>query len=164
VGKLIYLSHTRSNIAYYVSLVNQFLHNPSEDHMDVVIRILKYLKRSPGRGLCFKMHVHLGISGFTDTDWVGSITDMKSTSGYFTFVGENLITWRSKKQNVMALSNAEVEFRGIAKGLCELLWLKKLMVELDFGPKEPMKLFCDNKTAIDISHNSVQLIELNMWK
>jgi hypothetical protein len=63
------------------------MHNPSEDHMDVVIRILEYLKGSPGRGLCFKKIEHLSISGFTDADWASSITDRRSTSGYFTFVG-----------------------------------------------------------------------------
>lgn len=56
----------------------------------------------------------------------------------------------------MALSSAKTEFRGITKRLCELLWLKKLLVELGFGPTEPMDLFCDNKAAIDISHNPIQ--------
>ncbi|BBH05273.1 ABC-2 type transporter family protein [Prunus dulcis] len=52
-------------------------------------------------------------------DWAGNVTDRKSTSGYFTFVGGNLVTWRSKKQNVVALSSAEAEFRGMTKGICE---------------------------------------------
>ena len=53
VGKLIYLSHTRLDIAYAVSVVSQFMHNPSEDHMGVVIRILRYLQSSLGKGLMF---------------------------------------------------------------------------------------------------------------
>jgi hypothetical protein len=61
-----------------------------------------------------------------------------------------------EKQTVVALSSADAEFRGIAKGVCELLWLKKLMSELDFESGEPMVLFCDNKIAIDMSHNLVQ--------
>lgn len=153
VGKLIYLSHTRPDIAYAVSVVSQYMQNPSEVHMDAVIRILRYLKYAPGRGLMFCKNNHLNVEGYTDADWAGSLSDRKSTSGYFTFVGGNLVTWRSKKQKVVALSSAEAEFRGMSKGLCELLWLKRLLTEI--GEME-MKLFCDNKAAIEISHNPVQ--------
>lgn len=123
VGKLIYLSHTRPNIAHAVSVVSQFMHCPREDHMDAVIRLLRYLKSSVGKGLMFSKNNHLDIEGYIDANWAGNISDRKSTLGYFTFVGGNLVTWRSKKQKVVALSNAEAEFRGMAKGLCELLWL-----------------------------------------
>jgi hypothetical protein len=156
VGKLIYLSHTRPDIAYAVSVVSQFMHNPSEDHMSAVIRILHYLKSSPGKGLMFSKNAHLKIEGYTYADWAGNILDRKSTSGYFTFVGGNLVTWRSKKQKVVARSSAEAEFRGMAKGLCELIWLRSLLTEVGFPPDSAMNLFCDNKAAIDISHNPIQ--------
>ena len=68
VGKLIYLSHTRPDIAYAVSIVSQFMHNPSEDHMDAIIRILRYLKSSPGKGLLFSKNGHLRINGYTNAD------------------------------------------------------------------------------------------------
>ncbi|CAL8157616.1 unnamed protein product [Prunus armeniaca] len=80
----------------------------------------------------------------------------KSTSGYFTFVGGNLVTWRSKKHNVVALSSAEAEFIGMTKGICELLWLRKLLTELGYKPTSTMNLFCDNKAAIAIAQNPVQ--------
>ncbi|BBH05773.1 hypothetical protein Prudu_017259 [Prunus dulcis] len=67
---------------------SQFMHSPSEDHMNAVIRILRYLKSAPGKGLMFSKHGHLNIDGYTDADWVGSITNRKSTSSYFTFVGD----------------------------------------------------------------------------
>uniref|UniRef100_A0A2N9HID0 GAG-pre-integrase domain-containing protein n=1 Tax=Fagus sylvatica TaxID=28930 RepID=A0A2N9HID0_FAGSY len=127
-----------------------------EEHMEAVTRILKYLKSSPGKGLMFSKNDHLEVEGYTDADWAGNISDRKSTSGYFTFVGGNLVTWRSKKQKVVALSSAEAEFRGMAKGLCELLWLKRLLTEIGFAPTSEMNLFCDNKAAIDISHNPIQ--------
>ncbi|RVW73563.1 Retrovirus-related Pol polyprotein from transposon RE1 [Vitis vinifera] len=68
VGKLIYLSHTRPDIAYVVSVVSQFMHNPSEDHMDAIIRILRYLKSSPRKGLLFSKNGHLRINGYIDAD------------------------------------------------------------------------------------------------
>ncbi|KAL6318435.1 hypothetical protein AAG906_041201 [Vitis piasezkii] len=136
VGKLIYLSHTRPDIAYAVSLVSQFMHCPSEDHMSAVVRILWYLKSSLGRGPMFTKNQHLHIDGYTNADWAGNITDRKSTSGYFTFVGGNLVTWRSKKQ--------------------KLLWLKRLLEEIECSSQDTMNLFCDNKAAIAIAHNPVQ--------
>ncbi|BBN68699.1 ABC-2 type transporter family protein [Prunus dulcis] len=156
VGRLIYLSHTRPDIAYAVSVVSQFMHSPSEDHMNAVLQILRYLKSAPGKGLMFSKHGHLNIDGYSDADWAGNVTDRKSTSGYFTFVGGNLVTWRSKKQNVVALSSAEAEFRGMTKGICELLWLRKLLTELGYKPISTMNLFCDNKAAIAIAQNPVQ--------
>ncbi|XP_004309610.1 PREDICTED: uncharacterized mitochondrial protein AtMg00810-like, partial [Fragaria vesca subsp. vesca] len=112
VGRLIYLTHTRPDVAYAVSVVSQFMHNPSVDHMDAVVRILRYLKSAPGRGVMFSKHSSiLEVCGFTDADWAGNITDQRSTSGYFTFVGGNLVTWKSKKQKVVARSSAEAEYR-----------------------------------------------------
>ena len=84
------------------------------------------------------------------------MTDRRSTSGYCTFVGGNLVTWRSKKQNVVARSSAEAEFRAMAQGVCELLWIKLLLTDLKFNSGESIKLYCDNKSAINIAHNPVQ--------
>ena len=63
------------------------------------------------------------VDVYIDADWVRAVDDRRSTSGYFTFVGGNLVTWRSKKHNVVARSSAEDEFRGMALGICEALWL-----------------------------------------
>ena len=104
----------------------------------------------------FSKNGHTDIAGYTDVDWAGSITDRKSTSGYFTFVGGNLVTWRNKKKKVVARSSAEAEYRGMAHGLCEMLWLRNLMTDLGFKPEYAMNLYCDNKAAIDIAHNPVQ--------
>ncbi|CAL2236828.1 unnamed protein product [Prunus armeniaca] len=83
VGKLIYLAHTRPDIAYAVSVVSQFMHSPSEDHMGAVMRILRYLKVTPDKGLMFCKYGHTGVEGYTDADWAGSITDRRFASEYF---------------------------------------------------------------------------------
>ncbi|CAN6698728.1 unnamed protein product [Malus baccata var. baccata] len=156
VGRLIYLSLTRPDIAYAISIVSQFMHAPSEDHMAAVMRILSYLKGAPGKGLIFRKHGHMEVKGYTDADWAGNITDRRSTSGYFTFVAGNLVTWRSKKQNVVARSTAEAEYRGMAHGICELLWLRILLTEIGFKPQGSMSLYCDNQVAREIANNPVQ--------
>ncbi|CAL8102601.1 unnamed protein product [Prunus armeniaca] len=156
VGRLIYLSLTRPNIAYAISVASKFMHSPSEDHMAVVMRILSYLKSAHGRGLLFKKNGYLDLEGYIDADYAVNITDRRSTSGYFTFVGGNLITWRSKKQKVVSRSSAESEYRVIAQGVCEILWLRWLLVEIGFKPNAATKLHCDNQSAFEIANNPVQ--------
>ncbi|XP_031247582.1 uncharacterized protein LOC116105275 [Pistacia vera] len=119
VGKLIYLSHTRPNISFSVSMVSQFMNNPTKEHMEVVYRILRYQKMTPGRGWYFKKTQKRDVKICTDADWAGSITDRRSTSGYCTFIWGNLVTWRSKKQPVVARSSAEAEFRAMTQGIYE---------------------------------------------
>ena len=69
----------------------------------------------------FKKCNHLNINGYTDVDWAGNTIDRRFAPEYFTFVEGNLVTWKSKKQKVVALSSVKVEFSGMTKGLCELL-------------------------------------------
>ena len=96
------------------------------------------------------------MDAYSDANWAGAIDNRRSTSGYFTFVGGNLVTWRRKKQNVVARSSAEAEFRGMALGICEALWQRLLLTDLGYLPRQPIRLYCDNKAACDIAHNPVQ--------
>ncbi|RVX03773.1 Retrovirus-related Pol polyprotein from transposon RE1 [Vitis vinifera] len=130
VGRLMYLAHTRPDLAYALSAVSQYMHNPGEQHMNAVMRILRYLKNAPGKGILFAKNVD-------------------HQSG-------NLVTWKSKKQNVVARSSAEEEFKGMALGLCEALWLRLLLQDLGYLSRQPIRLFCDNKATCDITHNPVQ--------
>ena len=155
VGRLIYLSHTRPDIAYGVSLINQFMHNPRKVHLQVAHRILQYLKGTLGRGILFKRNGNMTLEAYTDANYVGSIVDRRSTTRYCTFLGGNLVTWKSKKQSVVARSSAEAELRSSAQGVCELLWLKIILEDLKIKWEEPMRLYCDNKSAISIVHNPV---------
>lgn len=88
------------------------MHAPQKHHLDAVLRIVRYLKGTLGRDLLFKNNGHLKIEAYTDADWAGNHVDRWSTSGYFTLVGGNVVTWRSKKQKVVALSSAEARVSG----------------------------------------------------
>src|ERR1044072_7743493 len=155
VGKLIYLTHTRPDIGFAVSMASRYMTNPTETHMKAVNRILQYLKGTPGRGLYFRKNSNRGIDVFTDADWAGCVTDRKSTTGYCSFVWGNLVTWRSKKQSVVARSSAEAEFRAMAHGICEGIWLKRMLEELRIPTNYTMRMLCDNKAAISIAKNPV---------
>lgn len=124
--------------------------------MQAATRVLRYLKGYPGKDILYKSHGHHQVEVYANADWEGSLTDCKSTSGYCSFVEGNLVTWRSKKQFVVAKSNAKAEFRSMAHGICESLWLKMLLAKVGFPILGPMNLYCDNKAAISIAHDPIQ--------
>ena len=105
------------------------MYAPRTNHLAAVHRILRYLKGSPGQGLLYSSHWHAKAMACTDVDWAGSLTDRKSTTGYYTMVGGNQVSWKSKKQVVTAKSSAEAT---VAHGCCELLWLRILLEEFGF--------------------------------
>lgn len=90
VGKLIYLSHTRPDIAYAVGVVSKFMDRPQADHMDAIIRVLRYLKGTSSKGILYSKYRDLDLVGYTNADWAEDRDDRKSTSGYFTLVGGKL--------------------------------------------------------------------------
>ena len=98
--------------------------------MTVVYHILRYLKGTSGKGLLFQKSQERGAKGYLDADWAGSIADSRSTLEFCTKLWGNLVTWRNKKQSVVARSSAKVEFKAIAQGICELIWLERLMEDL----------------------------------
>ena len=132
------------------------MHEPRSGHLDIVHRILRYLKGTPRKGLWFAKSGHLEVDGYSDSDWAGCQDDRRSTSGYCVFVGGNLVSWRSKKQSVVSRSTAEVEYRALSQGLSEMLWVKHLLGELKLLRKGPLRVWCNNQSAISIANNPVQ--------
>ena len=107
-------------------------------------------------GILFRKGTDLFLEAYMEVDYVGSMVEKRSTSGYCTFLGGNLVTWRSKKQPIVVRSSAEAEFRAMAQGICELLWLKIILKGLRIKWEGPMRSYCDNKLGINIAHNPVQ--------
>ncbi|XP_059664264.1 uncharacterized mitochondrial protein AtMg00810-like [Cornus florida] len=112
---------TRLDIAYAVSVESQFMHSPRTPHLDAAIRILRYLKGCPSHSILFANHGHLSVEAWTDADYAGSVSNRRSTSDYCTTIGGNLVTWRSKKQDVVSRSSVEAEYRAMALGLADIL-------------------------------------------
>jgi hypothetical protein len=121
VGSLIYLTVTRLNFAYTVHLVSQFMSAPRFTHYVAVLRILRYIKRTLFHGLYFSTQSSLELRAYADADWAGDPTDRRSTTGYCFLLGSSLISWRSKKQSVVARSSTEAEYRALADATSKLL-------------------------------------------
>ena len=90
------------------------MHDPREPNLQAAYRVLHYLKGNPEKGILFKKNNTLALQAYIDTNYAGSLVDRRSTIGYCTFFGGNLVIWRNKKQNVVARSSAESEFKAIA--------------------------------------------------
>ena len=85
VGRLIYLAHTRLDIAYLVSVINQFMHDPREPHLQVAYKVLHYLKGNPRKVILFKKNNTLALEAYTDADYAGSLVDRRSTTWHLYF-------------------------------------------------------------------------------
>ena len=100
--------------------------------------------------MLYENRSHTQIVGYNDADWAGSPTDRRSTSGYSLFIRGNLISWKSKKHDVVVIFGVEIEYRAMTLTTCELIWLKHFLKELRFGKDEQMKLIYDNQVVLHI--------------
>lgn len=155
VGRLIYLLTTRPELAYSVHILSQFMKTPRVDHWEAALRVVRYLKGSPGRGILLSSKSDLCLTAYCDSDFGNCPTTRRSLSGYVMFLGGSPISWKTKKQNTVSHSSAEAEYRSMRNALNEILWLKQLLEDLGSPQTHPIRLFCDSQAAIHISNNPV---------
>ena len=129
--------------------------SPTISHWAIIENILYYLKEVHGCEILYKKQRHTRIECFSDADWTGSKEDRRSTSGYCVFFGGNLISCKSKKQSVVSWSNTELEYRVMAQSVCEIMWIRQLLMEVSIETLVPAKHWCDNQVVMHIASNSV---------
>ena len=147
IGSLMYLVNTRPDLSFVVNTINQFMVEPMRVHWTVVKHILRCLAGTIDYGLDYRRSDGVGLVGFTDSDWAGSVSDRKSTSSCCFNLGSTIVSWFNKKQKFVALSFDEAS--------CEALWLHKMMVDLFGQQLSPTVIHCDNQSCIKLSENPV---------
>ncbi|XP_071693037.1 secreted RxLR effector protein 161-like [Rutidosis leptorrhynchoides] len=155
VGRLLYLTVTRPDITYSVNQLRQFLSKPRKNLMDAAVRILRYLKGTPGQGLFLPSSGGLELLAYCDASWLSCPSTKRSCTGYFICLGKAPVSWRTKKQSVLSRSSAELEYRAMATTVCEILWLRWLLYGFDAKHKGVTPLLCDNDAARHIDVNPV---------
>ena len=128
---------------------------PRSPHYAVVLTILRYLKGTIFDGLHFSSHYSLTLQAYSDADLASDPTDRRSTIGYCFLLGDSLISWRSKKQTIVARSSTEVEYRALTATTAKLIWLCWLLQDLGVDCSITTKLHCDNRSVIQIAYNDV---------
>ena len=155
VGNLMYLTSTRPDIMYAVSLVSRFMQKPYSNHWEAAKRILRYVKGTINYGIFYKANVPVNLIGYTDSDLAGSTDDSRSTSGYVFHLGRGAISWSSKKQAIVALSTTESEYIAACYAGCQLIWLRGILESLNQKQDKATSLLCDNSSTISVTKDPV---------
>ena len=98
-------------------------------------------------------HQRNDFAGFSDADWAGDVSDRRSTSGYVFCMCGGAVSWRSKKQDSVALSTAEAEYIALSSAAQESVWLRRLTTELGQVSSHPTTIYEDNQSAISMCKN-----------
>ncbi|CAA7028135.1 unnamed protein product [Microthlaspi erraticum] len=156
VGALQYLTFTRPDITYAVQQICLYMHDPREPHYNALKRILRYVKGTLDHGIQITRSSLNKITAYTDADWAGCPTTRRSTSGFCVFLGDNIVSWSSKRQATVSRSSAEAEYRGFANVVAETTWLRNLLLELRCPVSSATIVYCDNVSAVYLSTNPIQ--------
>ncbi|KAE8666011.1 Dihydroorotase [Hibiscus syriacus] len=124
IGRLIYLTHTRPDIVYAVHFLSQFMHKPKHSHLEAALRVVKYIKKNPGQRILLSATSECRLIAYCDSDWATCPMTRRSITGFCIKLGMSPISWKSKKQNTVARSSAEAEYRSMAGTAAEIVWLK----------------------------------------
>ena len=154
VGSLLYLAQTtRPDLCWSVSKLSQFLDKPGITHVTAIKHVLRYLKGTKSYCLMYKPSDGK-LSAFSDSDWAGDLVDRRSTSGYVCTLGSAPISWKTRKQQTVALSSCEAEFIAITESIKELLYLQLLCKDFNINQPNVTIMYCDNQGAIALTKES----------
>ncbi|XP_025980644.1 uncharacterized mitochondrial protein AtMg00810-like [Glycine max] len=155
IGCLMYLTVTRPDILFAVSILSRFMHCASEVHLQAGKRVVRYVKDTLDYGIMYFHSHNFKLHGYSNSDWASCIDDMRSTSGYCFSFGFGVFSWCSKKQEVVAQSTAEVEYVAVVAAVNQALWIRKIMTYLHMKQEESTQIFVDNQAAISIANDLV---------
>lgn len=154
IGSLMYaMCGTRPDIGYAVSTLSRFNHNPSSEHYNAALRILKYLQGTSNLGILYESGGSHNILGYSDSGYADDKQCRRSTAGYVFLLGGGAIAWKSKLQKTTAMSSTEAEYMALGQAVKEALWIKGLMGELELKKNEKgtLTILSDSMGGIDLA-------------
>jgi hypothetical protein len=155
-GALQYITLTRPDISYAVQQICLHMHDPRDSHYQLIKRILRYLHGTLDLGLTLHSTSSHALTAYSDADWAGCPDTRRSTSGFCVYLGDNLVSWSSRRQPTVSRSSAEAEYRGVAAVVAETCWMRHLLQELQRPVHKATVVYCDNVSAVYLSANPVQ--------
>ena len=158
VGALLYLStHTRPDIGHAVNALCSFCGHPGEEHWTAAKRVLRYLRGTRTHCITFHYSPNLVVSAACDSDWAGDwcgpVATARSTTGFVVWVAGGVISARSRKQSVVALSTCEAEYMAISAAVQEIIYIRQLLVDMSCRQTSPTIILCDNTAAVQLTSN-----------
>ena len=114
VGRLLYLSFTRPDLAYVVHILSQFMHQPLDAYWNAALLVVPYLKGTPGQGILLSASSALQVFSWCDSNWTSCPLTRRSLTSWIVFLGSSPISWKTKKQHIVSHSSAEAEYRSMA--------------------------------------------------
>jgi hypothetical protein len=151
VGSLVYAANgTRFDITAAVSIVSRFANKPTKIHCEMVRRIYHYLRTNP-RKLRFKKKADIKLIGYCDSS-LGNLEDFSSLAGYCFLLGNTIISWKSFKEPVVALSTAEAEYIALTSAVQECIYLQHFLTGLGYISTKT-EIHEDNHACIALAKN-----------
>nr|GFA53293.1 uncharacterized mitochondrial protein AtMg00810-like [Tanacetum cinerariifolium] len=155
IGSLMYVTSSRPDIMFATCMCARYQANPNEHHVSAVKRIFCYLKGTINLGLWYPKDSGFDLTTYSDIDHAGCHLDRKSTYGSVQFLGDKLVCWSSKKQNYVSISTAESKYVTVSSCCAQVLWMRTQLTDYGFF-YDKVPIYCDLKSAIEISCNLVQ--------
>ncbi|KAM6588273.1 hypothetical protein CsatA_010878 [Cannabis sativa] len=155
IGSLQYLTLTRPDLSFAINRLSQYMQNPTNMHWNACKRVLRYIKGTTNLGLVFQPAPSLTIDAYSDADWACNLDDRKSTTGFSVLLGNNLISWGSKKQTAVARSSTESEYRALSTTATEVVWITAVLQEMGIITSHTPTIWCDNQGAQQLASNPV---------
>ncbi|CAA7032829.1 unnamed protein product [Microthlaspi erraticum] len=155
VGSLMYLTASRHDLMFVVCLISRFMASPTQLHLAIAKRVVRYLKGTLECGIWYKRQMMSELVAYTDSDYAGDIDDSKSTSDYVFMMSGGAVAWSSRKQPIVTLSTTEAEYVAAVACSCQAIWMRRILKEISHVQAEEMVVLCDNTSTIKLSKNAV---------